>query len=60
MMSKKIVQLEAVRRNRQPARRDYHQDMLTAAILQIRALCAEIAALKKMIPPPHFCDGLEK
>lgn len=59
-MTSKIVQISAARRNRQPARRDYHQDMLTAAILQIMALRAEIAALKKMIPPPPFCEFLEK
>lgn len=59
-MTSKIVQISAALSNRQPARRDYHQDMLTAAILQIRALSAEIAALKKMIPPPPFCEFLEE
>ncbi len=56
MMSKKTVQISAARRNRP---RDYQSDMMRAAILQIRALRDEIAALKKMIPPP-FCDGLEE
>lgn len=56
-MTSKIVQISAARRNRP---RDYQRDMLTAAVLQIRALRAEIAALKKMIPQPPFCDGLER
>lgn len=58
-MKSKILPISAVRRNRQSASRDYHSDMMRAAILQIRVLRSEIAALKKMIPPPPFCDGME-
>lgn len=56
MKSTNIVQLDAVRRNRP---RDYRDDMLKAAVLQIRALQAKVDALEKMIPPPPFCEFFE-